>query len=442
MTERRASRKPLALAIVIAATLAAVLGFTPLVNAVGGQRGQQPDEKAKIKNERLRKQPGPPTRTDPVSATPCVDGFADIYPCKNVDLLAFVPIGTIGGGSASDIWGWTDRQTGKEYALFTRSSGVSFVDISDPENPLYLGNLPTNAASTTWRDVEVYRNHAFIVCDLCGNHGMQVFDLTRLRNVPNPPVTFTEDALYEGVDTVHTIYINTLSGFAYLAGSNTCSGGPHVVDIRDPLNPVQAGCYPGDGYTHEEQCVNYHGPDAEHVGKEICFASNTDTLTILDVTNKSNITMISRTPYAGAAYTHQGWLTKPQRTFVVDDELDEIGQGHNTKTRFFDVSNLDAPTIKFIYLGPTKAIDHNQYIRGPFVYQSTYLAGLRILHPPSDEVGYFDMYPANDNAAFGANWGNYPFFRSGVVIASHMSDGLFILRPTLNEADYSKAWMN
>jgi choice-of-anchor B domain-containing protein len=441
MAERHASRKPIAILMVVAATLAVVLAFQPLVSAARGpQQGQEAALTAK-KHQLFQDQIGRPTRTEPLSAVPCVDGFAGRYPCKSIDLMAFVPIGQIGGGSASDIWGWTDQLTGKEYALFTRSSGVSFLDISDPENPLYLGNLPTNAASTSWRDVEVYRNHAFIVCDLCGNHGMQVFDLTRLRDVPNPPVTFTEDALYEGVDTVHTIYINTRSGYAYLAGSNTCAGGPHVVDIRDPLNPVQAGCYAGDGYTHEEQCVNYQGPDVEHRGKEICFASNTDTLTILDVTDKSHITMISRTPYAGASYTHQGWLTKNQKLFVVDDELDEVFNGNNTRTRFFNISDLEAPFVSFIYTGPTKAIDHNQYIRGPLIYQSTYQAGLRILHPPSTEVAYFDMWPQGNVASFNANWGNYPFFRSGIVIASHIEDGLFILRPTISLKDYSKAWM-
>ena len=64
-------------------------------------------------------------------------------------------------------------------------------------NPVYLGKLPTHTSSTTWRDVKVYNNYAFIVSE-AGGHGMQVFDLTRLRDVANPPETFTEDAHYDG----------------------------------------------------------------------------------------------------------------------------------------------------------------------------------------------------------------------------------------------------
>ncbi|MCB0228147.1 MAG: choice-of-anchor B family protein, partial [Anaerolineae bacterium] len=120
------------------------------------------------------------------AATPCVAGFAGAYPCDNVDLLAYMPLATFGSSSGNDSWGWTDPLTGKEYALMGLRDGTGFVDISDPENPLYLGKLPTRTSSSTWRDIKVFDNYAFVVSEASG-HGMQVFDLTQLRNVPNPP---------------------------------------------------------------------------------------------------------------------------------------------------------------------------------------------------------------------------------------------------------------
>jgi len=177
----------------------------------------------------------------PMAETLCVNGFAGPYPCNSVDLMAFMPINTIGGGSGADIWGWTDPVTNKEYALMARSSGISFVDISDPVNPIYLGNLPTSTFATTWRDVDVYADHAFIVADLAGNHGMQVFDLTQLRDVSNPPVTFSETTHYSGFKTAHTVTIDSASGFAYAAGSDTCNGGLHMVNIQNPIAPTFAG---------------------------------------------------------------------------------------------------------------------------------------------------------------------------------------------------------
>ena len=50
----------------------------------------------------------------------------------------------------------------------------------------------------------------------------------------------------------------------------------------------------------------YRGPDKKYFGRDICYGYNEDTLTIYDVTNKANASIISITSYEGAAYTHQG----------------------------------------------------------------------------------------------------------------------------------------
>ena len=110
---------------------------------------------------------------EPMAATACDGGFAGTYPCLEIDLLAFMPLSSIGGGSGNDVWGWTDPLTGIEYAIMGRSSGTSFVDISDPENPVYLGNLPPNGSNSSWRDIKVYNNHAYIVSEAAG-HGIEI----------------------------------------------------------------------------------------------------------------------------------------------------------------------------------------------------------------------------------------------------------------------------
>ncbi len=383
-----------------------------------------------------------------MATTACVGGFAGIYPCDNVDLEAFMPLNQIGGTSAqseaNDIWGWTDSLTGKEYAIIGLVFGTSFVDISVPSAPVYLGELPTHGAfGSTWRDVKVYNDHAFIVSE-ANQHGMQVFDLTQLRGLSGPPVTFSETKHYKKVASAHNIVINEATGFAYIvgaAGKNSCNGGLHMVNIQNPTSPSFAGCFSSDGYTHDAQCVVYTGPDSAHVGKEICINSNEDTVTIVDVTNKSNPVQLSRTPYAGSAYTHQAWLTEDQVHLLLDDELDEQNFGHNTRTRVFDVSDLDAPSFVGSYDSGNPAIDHNQYVKGNFSYQSNYRSGLRILDISGvataslTEAAFFDVYPADDAAQFNGTWSNYPYFDSGVVIVSGIEQGLFILRPNLGTGD-------
>ena len=369
--------------------------------------------------------------------TPCVGGMAGTFPCHNVDLASFLPLSDIGGGSVNDVWGWTDPLTGKEYAIVGRSNGTSFVDISNPEQPTYLGNLPPHSVDSVWRSIKVYADHAFIVSE-ADNHGMQVFDLTRLRNVAAPPVAFTENAHYAGFRRAHTLAVNEATGFAYAAGSkDTCAGGLHVVDIRNPGAPVFAGCVGQDGYTHETQCVIYRGPDLEYQGHEVCFNSNEDTLTIVDVTNKSEPKQLSRTTYAGVGYTHQGWLTEDHKHFLLDDELDEKNRGVNSTTYTWNVADLDAPSMMGVYSAQSPAIDHNLYIRGSRAYQANYRSGLRILDVTNvgaaglSELAFFDVYPVDDAPQFSGAWSNFPFFPSGIVIVGGIEQGLFVLRPTI-----------
>ena len=362
--------------------------------------------------------------------TACESGSAGAYPCDEVDLLAFVPLSTFGSAAANDLWGWTDPQTDRKYALIGLDDGTGFVDITDLINPVYLGKLPTHTISSPWRDIKVYNDHAFIVSEANG-HGMQVFDLTGLRNVSSPPVTFAEAAHYDDITRVHNIVLNEDTGMAYAVGSNsdgeTCAGGLHMIDIQNPTSPTFAGCYSTDGYTHDAQCVIYTGPDVAHQGKEICFASNEDTVTIVDVTNKANPVQLSKASYPNAVYVHQGWLTDDQAYFYQDDELD-LG---NTRTLIWDVADLDNLVMVNDYVAATTSRDHNQYVIGDLVFQANYTTGLRILDITNRlnpvEVAFFDTYTPNNGISFSGAWSNYPFFGAGVVIVSSIGEGLFVL---------------
>ncbi|MCR9250283.1 MAG: choice-of-anchor B family protein [bacterium] len=378
--------------------------------------------------------------------TPCEQGMAGDYPCGNVSLVAHVNPQSLfseilGGTWANDIWGWTDPDSGTEYVIIGLPNGTTFVDISDPEFPVVVGHLDSHEGrNSLWRDIKVYSNHAFIVNEASG-HGMQVFDLTRLRDVTDAPEMFTEDAHYNGVSNAHNIVINEETGFAFAVGStgSGCNGGGlHMINIQDPLNPTYAGCFDDDGYTHDAQCVIYNGPDTDYVGKEICFNSNEDAVTIVDVTDKNNPIQISTIGYGGSAYTHQGWLTEDHQYFLSNDELDEAQQGIQTRTLLWDFTDLDNPTLLGNYYGNSNAIDHNLYVHDGHVYMSNYNSGLRILNLDNIadasvfEVAFFDTHPENDNTQTEGTWSNYPYFESGVIAVSDINRGLFLLRATLD----------
>ena len=255
---------------------------------------------------------------------------------------------------------------------------------------------------------------------------------------------FEETAHYDQIASAHNIVINESTGFAYSVGTSsggeTCGGGLHMIDIRDPRNPMFAGCFSdtetgirGTGYSHDALCIEYHGPDSEHAGREICFGSNENALSIADVTEKESPIKLSSASYPNVGYAHQGWVTEDHRYFYMDDEGDEFqNEWSGTRTLIWDITDLDDPVLVKEHFGETFTSDHNLYIKGDYVYQSNYVSGLRILDisDPENpkEVGFFDTVPWSEEPGFDGSWSNYPFFESGTIVVASMKEGVFFLK--------------
>ena len=309
--------------------------------------------------------------------------------------------------------------------------------------------------------MKVLNDYVYIVADASGQQ-MQYFDLTRLRTESG---TLTPDGVFNyqstggGNGRCHNIVINEDAEDiqrAYLVGNSGCSGGLYAVDISNPGNPTYAGCYASDGYTHDAQCVTYTGPDTEHLGKEICFGYNENTLTIVDFTNPNNPIQLSRTGYTGQAYTHQGWITEDQSFIFLDDELDEsrgtAGNDGRARTYLWDVRDLDNPVNNGFYTNLQLGIDHNLYVKGSYVYEANYETGLRVLQYTAniitgqvtvEEVAFFDTYPERNGVAFNGAWSNYPYFDidgyPNTVVVQDINRGLFVLQVNNLDAELAKS---
>lgn len=371
----------------------------------------------------------------------CENGFVDGFPCNGYDLLARIELKDLdlsdtnaANLSGNDSWGWTDTTTNKEYALMGLNTGVSFIDISEPTAPIVIGFLPTATVNSIWRDVKVYQNYAFVVSE-AEIHGMQVFDLTKLRDVASPPEIFTADVHFTNFGSAHNIVINETEGYAYPVGttrSGTYKGGPLFINIQDPLRPRIEGGF--TNYAHDAQVVTYNGPDIEHVGKEILIGSNETEVVIVDISDKANPIKLSSISYQDVRYTHQGWFTEDFKYFLLGDELDEFRAGYNTRTIIFDFTDLDNPVHHLDYVTDNTAIDHNGYIKNNLFYQASYTAGVRIIdiadieNKNVTEVGFFDTFPENDATSFNGVWNVYPYFSSGVIVISDIEGGLFLIK--------------
>ncbi|WP_232788107.1 choice-of-anchor B family protein [Paraglaciecola sp. MB-3u-78] len=392
----------------------------------------------------------------------CIDGSADGFDCNNMSLLAHIPLSDFPSKptSANDIWGHVDLNTEKEYAIIGLRNAVAVVDVTTPTSPEVIGSI--SGLSSTWRDIKVYqyfdtstlRWQAYAYATTEANEGLSIIDLNDLENGISVVRRQTTDS------TAHNIYISNLDyglniplagqvPAVHILGSNNFAGAFRSYSLSDPetlgSTYTNASSTRND-YTHDATSLTINDARAQ---TDCVQANNTDCLVILDFnednlrvwdhTDKNQAIELGSSSYPNAEYTHSGWWSEDKQYVIVHDELDEQTHGLNTTLNIFDISSLSTPTLVGTWSGPTRAIDHNGFVRGNRYYMSNYERGLTVLDitDPSDpvEVGFFDTYPVSDNAAFNGAWGVYPFLPSGNILVSDINSGLYIIHDQTLEND-------
>ncbi|MEX2217816.1 MAG: choice-of-anchor B family protein [Phycisphaerales bacterium] len=375
------------------------------------------------------------------------------FPTRNMELHSWLPLSSFPGyagatqKSGADCWGYVSP-SGRRYALIGLGWGTGVVEVTDPANPVILTVIPvpSNAYNSLWRDVTVIGHYAYSVSDNVGV-GIQVIDLS---DVDTGTVTLVRNHSQGGHSRTHTILSNPASGYLYLCGGNVAgSGMVPAATAPDPTLPTFDGPGWRDQYVHEAQIVSYtSGP---YAGKEIAFAfaagpyytGLTTGLAIVDITNKAAPIELCQIAYPGLRFCHQGWITEDKRYLYINDELDAPGSGSGSVPRFlariFDISNLSSPRLVSTFSNNLPSVDHNEYVKGRYLYMSNYTTGLRVwdLKEPlrPREVAYIDTRPEDDATSYNGAWGNYPFFDDGTILVSDLERGLFIARLTLLELD-------
>ncbi len=425
----------------------AALGFRTIADSKALDR----DVATKLANAR-------DTLESNTSATVCSGGFAGIFPCNNVDLLAHISDRTA-AATGTDVWGFIDLNTNREYAIMGYSRGTAVYDVTNPENPREVGFV--DGQSTSWRDIKVYQfwnaddsrwnAYAYITADDASD-GLFIVDLTELPQRISR-VNYASDFV-----AAHNVYLSrtdfstglSLTGeppILILAGSNRDDGRFRAYALDDARAPgfiarpgTPAGQPGGDRlYMHDaasmlvtdsrkdSQCVNA----SASAYCDVLFDFNESTLDIWDITNPANPVRLSRTPYSNAGYSHSGWWSEDKQYVFLQDELDERDRGLVTTLRAFSISDLRNPTLAGSWTGPTNAIDHNGFVRGNRYYMSNYARGLTVLditNPANPtQVGRFDSYPASDGVGFPGAWGTYPYLPSGNILISDIDSGLYVV---------------
>lgn len=327
----------------------------------------------------------------------------DLSAQQNIELLSH--LNKYSDKKYTDCWGYA-APDGREYAIIGVSDRTSFVDITNPAEPVEAGYITGPQASPYhWRDIKVHDHYAYIVSEGTGSgQGMQIVDLSDLPNSVNLVNTYTA-----AFTTAHNLFI--ADGYAYVVG--TSAGGMHILDLSDPVNPVQTAYYSASGYIHDV-----------YVWNDTAFVSSRDTYDLVDVSDKANPKLISKSAALPGIYAHSGWLTEDKRYFIAAEEYN---------ARDLIVWDLQDRSSWNLSVGswqmPGDSRIHNVFVKGNYLHISYYKEGYVVLDitDPADpvKVGQYDTYPSS-SGTFDGVWGVYPFLPSGNIIVSDVSTGLYI----------------
>ncbi len=336
------------------------------------------------------------------------------------------------GQALANICGYA--RNGREYALVAASKGMVVVDVTDPDHPVSIVQVP--APLSTPNEIKVYKNNAYVTSD--NGKGLQIVNLNDLPNSDLSAHYFLGagqmEAPGDSMYSVHTLHIDTTKGYLYLYGGNLYNGGAKVFDLNnDPYNPTYAGKFNALGYIHDGYVEN-DTLYACHIGSNI--------LSIVDMSDKPSPVVLGTVPTPGGL-THNSWLTEDRRHVLT------TGESFSAYLTSFDIA--DPQDIRELdRIAPNDSVHaacHNTHVYHDWAVTSWYTDGVYITdaHRPENLVytGWYDTWPGN-GTFFAGCWGVYPFFPSGTIVASNnptfstdtIPGKMFVLTPTYVRACY------
>lgn len=361
----------------------------------------------------------------------CLTGLSQTYPSQNINLISHIdPQSTVGigtdGRKYSGCWGWFQASKNKEYGIVGSSAGTYFVDISSPATPTVCDYV-AGKSGCTWRELKTYQNYCYVVSDDAAPNRFQIIDMQYLPD--------SVHVVYDGNSTYfergHTIWIDKDKMYI---GSETKQGGVYnsmtVYSLATPTNPVFLRSLVTDAsfisVVHDM-----------YVKNDTVFAScGNQGLYIFKFNSNNTFTQLgSFINYsAGSAYNHASFLTADSKHLVFTDEVPS-----SLPLRVLNIENI-ANVYQTAIANPHPfTTPHNPYVIGNrWAIISCYQDGLNIYdmaYPDNIYVaGYFDTHPQGGfntgnytGGAYRGNWGAYPFFPSGLIMALDMQNGVFIL---------------
>lgn len=316
----------------------------------------------------------------------------------------------------ANIWGYTAG--GHEYALVGAANGMIVVDVTDPDDPTQIVQIP--GPSSSWREIKTYSHYAYVVSE--GGGAIQVVDL---NNLPGSNLSYQSVSGGTGLTKAHALHVDETTGYLYVYGSNLNGGRAQVFNLNsDPYNPAYVNFVNFVGYVHDG-----------YVDNDMLYAGHiyAGQFAVVNMANKSNPVLLA-TQNTPGLFTHNTW--KSGTTLYTTDE---VSNSYLTSYNVADPNNITL--LDKIQITPgSGSIVHNTHVTNDYAVTSWYRDGVAIIDGlrPANlvKVGWFDTYPGWAGSGFDGCWGVYPYFPSGNIVASNIkapgtNDGqLYVLTPT------------
>jgi len=316
---------------------------------------------------------------------------------------------------------WHYEANNKIYALIGASYGLIIIDITIPDSPMVVLQVP--GIHNLWREVKVSGQHAYITTEGLDStgilNGVQIVNLSYLPDSA-PSKIYKGDGLIENqLMSAHSITSD--ENYIYINGHNIQSVGRGVLicDISDPWNPVYVGAVTNN-YCHDS-----------YVRGDTIWTSDiiAGIFSVYDISDRSNPVLLA-TQQTPGNFNHNAWLSDDGNTLFTTDERGNEPLGS------FDVSDLNNITLLDTYFTNNFSSSevHNVRVLNDFLINPSYGSQLTLVDAsrPNNlvEVGNY----TTGNYLL---WDADPYFSNGVIAATETNPGIFfVFRPTYQRAAY------
>ncbi len=319
-------------------------------------------------------------------------------------------------------WGWVDPISSREYGIIGTTSGTYIIEVTNPSTPVVRDYIPGKSTNRIWHEYKTYGNYLYIIAD-GGNNTLQIADLSYLPDSVH--LLHDTTSIFE---SAHTLYID--GNRMYVASVSTATGGysaMNVYSLANPETPVLLRRldedYPFISQVHDMYVIN-----------DTVYAScGYDGLFIFRYDEPSNrfIQLGSLTTYPDQGYNHSSFLSTDHNILYMTDEVPD-----GMAVKVIDVSTISSPFVVDTFYSNPGATPHNPYVIDDLLIMAYYQDGIYAydISNPSMPVlqGYFDTHPQNSpgtypGPAYQGCWAVYTDLPSGILLASDMQLGLFVL---------------